>query len=256
MNDPHVVALYYNLKHAEHVDYDKAGRLEHNQPGFRVTLEEDRAQISMTAHHATAEDARAEVEPFLRQWELTAALQFRPGEFEFSYVNADIIDRDPTPGLTGAAVLAAAGSLAAKLELRAWRTRYPDPPPAGIACDAVVELTLDRFRRYSEGITTLADAGYFCLTVLENSSSRPVRTGAAARYTIAKPVLDKLGDLTANKGGNKARKAADVNADFTTEERHWIEEAIKRLIRRAAEVAGDPSASRQQITMADLPTLP
>jgi hypothetical protein len=44
----------------------KAGQLELDRPGFKVMLEKDQAKISMTLHHATAEDARAEVEPFLR----------------------------------------------------------------------------------------------------------------------------------------------------------------------------------------------
>ena len=32
MNDPHVVALYYSVKHAEQVNYNKAPRLDHDQP--------------------------------------------------------------------------------------------------------------------------------------------------------------------------------------------------------------------------------
>lgn len=255
MNDPHVVALYYSVKHAEQVNYNKAPRLDHDQPKFTLRVESDRAEITMKAHYATAEEARAEVEPYLGVWELTAALQFRPGEFGFAYVNADVIDRDPTPGLMGNWLLAASASLTAKGEVHVGRSRYPDPPPAGIALDASVELMLNRYYRYCEGTTTLADAGYFCLTMLENSSSRR-RAGAARRYAIAKAVLGKLGDLTATKGGREARKAAGSDVEFTAAERHWIEEAIKRLIHRAAEVAGDPSASRQKITMADLPTLP
>jgi hypothetical protein len=113
----------------------------------------------------------------------------------------------------------------------------------------------DRYRRYHEDTATLADADYFCLTVLEMYSSPRGRAGAAGYYAVAKPVLDKLGELTANKGGNEARKATGANTEFTTGERHWIEEAMKALILRAAEIAGGPSAPRHQITMANLPTL-
>ncbi len=253
MNDPHVVALYYSVKHAKHVDYTKARPLEHHQPGFTVRLEDDRAEITMTSHHTTAEEARAEVEPHLCAWELTAALQSLPGEFEFSYDRANIIDRNQTPGPVHGALTSTFGAFMLSAEGHVSRSKYPDPPPAGIVRNEAVDLMFDRFCRYREGTTTLADAGYFCLTVLENSSGG--RPGAASRYAIAKSVLDKLGDLTANKGGNEARKAAGSNTEFTPAEREWIDESIKRLILRAAEVAGDPSASRPQITLPDLPTL-
>jgi hypothetical protein len=61
-----------------------------------VRIEADRAEVTMKTHHATVETARDEVEPFLRAWELTAALQLRPGELEFAYDRATIIDRNPT----------------------------------------------------------------------------------------------------------------------------------------------------------------
>jgi hypothetical protein len=129
VNDPHVAALYYSVKHAEDVDYDKAPRVEHHEPGFTVALENDRAEIVMVSHHTTAEDARAEVEPFLGQWSLMAAL-IGVEEFEFIYDHACIIERNPTPGTISGGVLAGLGSLTANTKLQ--RPKYPDPPPAGI----------------------------------------------------------------------------------------------------------------------------
>jgi hypothetical protein len=98
MNDPHIEALHYSVRHAGDVDYDKANPLDHDTPGFTVRIENLRAEVRMKSHHATVEAASAEVEPFLRAWELTAALQFRPGDFEFAYDRATIVDRNPTPG--------------------------------------------------------------------------------------------------------------------------------------------------------------
>jgi hypothetical protein len=54
----------------------------------------------------------------------------------------------------------------------------------------------------------------------------------------------------------EGRKPDVAKSPYTAIERHWLEETIKRLIGRAAEVAGDPSVSLQTITMADLPRLP
>ena len=52
-----------------------------------------------------------------------------------------------------------------------------------------------------------------------------------------------------------ARKGKAAHAEFTALKRTWLEEAMKVLIRRAAELAGAPSISHPQITMSDLPPL-
>ncbi len=44
-------------------------------------------------------------------------------------------------------------------------------------------------------------------------------------------------------------------ADFTIEEVNWIEEAVKAIIHRAAEIAHDSNRSPKTITMADFPSL-
>ena len=253
MNDPHVVTLYYGIKHVKSVDYDNAPQLSHDHPEFIVTIQKDRAKVTMKSHFSSVEGARAKVEPLLRAWELTAALQMGPREFEFDYVGANVIDRTPPPGsITSGAALMAVSTFAA--EATHARSKYPAPPPPGLTRDEAVDLMFARFCRYREGGTTLADAGNFCLTVLKHYSGG--RRRAALRYAVAERVLRRLGELTATKGGNEARKAAGVTGRFTNAERCWIEETMKRLVLRAAEVASDPSGIRQQITMADLPTLP
>jgi len=253
MNDPHVEALYYIVTHADDVDYHKALPCDIDKPGFKVHLANSRAEVTMKSHHATAETARAEVEPFLRVWELTAGLQLGLRQFEFIYDHSKIIDRSPTPGVHEAVGIARAHATATATA-HVSRGRYPEPPSVDYARDAAVEFMFERFCRYRKGATTLADAGYFCLTILELKSGG--RSGASRRYAVAKPVLVTLGKLTAEKGGIDARKADGVGADFTAGERHWIEETMKRLISRAAEIAGDPCASLPQITMAELPPLP
>jgi hypothetical protein len=109
-------------------------------------------------------------------------------------------------------------------------------------------LSLSLYRR------TLGTAANFCLTALEHYSGGD-RSAAAGRYSISKPVLNKLADLAAEKGGDEARKAGGANTPFTDAERRWLEEAMKRLILRAGEVATNPSTQLPQITMKDLPSL-
>jgi hypothetical protein len=257
MNDPHVEALHYSVRHAEDVDYEKAAPCRHDTAGFTVRIEADRAEVTMKKHHATVETARAEVEPFLRAWELTAALQLRPGEFEFAYDRAAIIDRNPTPGST-VAIIAEMGLAIDSIRAHVWRSKYPDPPPVGLERDATVEMMFDRFRLYRTGRTTLGDAANYCLTVLEYAAvgrKRAARKRAAQRYNVAMTILNTLGGLADAKGGEEARKARGASKPFTGAERQWLEETMKRLIWRAAEIAGDPNALPQQITMAELPSL-
>jgi len=252
MSDPHVDALYYFVKHFDTVDYAGAEALEYETPGFTVRIAEGRADVAMTSHHATADRARKEVEPLLRALELTTALEFGPGQFEFVYDTAKIVDRASTPETFGVVATSSFAIEIADAHIR--RSKYPDPPPPSIAVDEVVAQMFECFRQYRASRRRLPDAANFCLTALEKSGGG--RSGAATRFAVAKTVLNKAGQLADEKGGNEARKAKGAGAEFTAAERQWLEEAMKRLILRAAEIAGNPSASLPQITMADLPPLP
>jgi hypothetical protein len=79
------------------------------------------------------------------------------------------------------------------------------------------------------------------------------RPAAASKFNIGIDVLVKVSDLAATKGGREGRKAKGVGAEFSTEERVWLEEATKAMIARAGEKAASPTATLPQITMADLP---
>jgi hypothetical protein len=50
MNDPHVEALYYAVKHGEHVDYTKAAPFDHAEMDFSVHITDNRAEIAMKTH--------------------------------------------------------------------------------------------------------------------------------------------------------------------------------------------------------------
>ena len=249
MSDLHVEALFYRVNHAEDVDYEKAPPLRYQGAGFSVRIADGTAQIDMIDHHATSEAARAAVEPFLRAWELSAALQQGPGEFQFVYDSARVIDRDPPAGPVQAASVLESARLTASAAAHVCRANYP-PAPLDLARDAAVDLMFDRYCMYREHRTMLADAANYCLTVLETAAGG--RSPAARRYVIAQKVLGKIATLAATKGGSNARKAVGAAVDFTAAEHQWLEQAMSLIIRRAAEVAFDPKATRPQITMTDL----
>jgi hypothetical protein len=98
------------------------------------------------------------------------------------------------------------------------------------------------------------------LTVLEATAAVAIpgkqnRAAASTHFAIDVPVLSKLGELTGTKGGREARKFIGSQMEFTANERAWLMAVIPLLVRRAAQTAFDPAASRPMITMANLPHL-
>jgi hypothetical protein len=253
MNDPDVKALLYHVQHPENVDYAKAAPIEYEQPGFRLRLEGGTMRIVFSDHYASVEEARGAVESFLRAWELSAALQNGPSDVRFVYDRAEVIDRKPTPGAIHAASLFVSAPMFGTPTVHESRAKYPEPP-IGISRDATVDLMFKRYCVYREGRTILPEAANYCLTVLIGTTGG--RKAAASYFEIALRVLRKLGELSARKGGEEARKFDGSHLDFTSSERRWLKKVLLTIIKRAAEKAFDPAASRPQITMSDLPPLP
>ena len=198
-------------------------------------------------------EARETVEPFLRARSLDMALRYGPRSLEFEFERGEVIDRKPTPGAR--TLVAETGHFTCRFGKPGGTVgllAFP-PPPAGMIFDPAASLMFDRYQLYREGGTTLADAANFCLTVLEKDAG--TRAAAAQKLSVAKNVLSQVAKLTATKGGAMARKADGSKVDFTGHERQWLEEVMTVVIRRAAEVAFDPAATRPQITMKDLPSL-
>ena len=74
------------------------------------------------------------------------------------------------------------------------------------------------------------------------------------KYGIESKILDKIGELTNNKGGAEARKAKGMGLDFSNEERMFLEKAVKVIIRRMVE--NNPSeGNHPTIAISDLPSL-
>ena len=249
MNDPHVDELIYRIKHAASVDYKAASALEHDHPDFSIKIDNGTATVTPKEHHATEESARATVEPFLKAWELSSALDNRD-RFEFEFQNANVVDRRPTPAIgvfAGVGAFGIAGSIA---DLRIGKSAYPSPP-IGLSYNTNVELMHHVYRLYCEGDTVISHAAYYCLTELMHAAGGDYKK-TSAHFGISVPVLLRLGTLSSEKGGKEGRKAEAARSDYTPEERAWLERAMKIVIRRAAEVAYNPKAAERQITMDDI----
>ena len=239
MNDPHVVALCYNVRHKESVDYGHAKPLTFENDQFVVQVEDGKARFEMKEHCPTEQKAQEIVEPFIDNWQFDAGLRRDPDCFLLDFDKAEIIDRSPSPGVTKVNAAPARWHFSIPSpKVTVSPPTYP-PPPIGIdSSHPDVQTLYERYRRFREGREDLPSFAYFCLTVLEYPFTPPrkgKRERAAASCGIDVDVLDRIGDLSSTKGGSGARKRDGIDKPLTDEERRFLERTTVRLIRRLAE---------------------
>lgn len=262
MRDPHVTALHYVIIHNPTVDYSKAKPKDFETERCKVHVQGKHVTFTFKEqdHFATDKEAQDALKPFINAWEVFVGLDRGPGQWELQYEGVDIIDRDPDPQtmLLGAA----------RMEIRTGGiltgpNEYPPPPSVEFSVSGDVLAAYDRYKRYSEDRELLASMAYFVLTVIEAPKRQERRqTGrrrqeAADRYFVDPDVLNKLGELSSEAGGQyEARKHHGEARSYTDEEKRWIKEAVVVLIRRTGERDARPTDTLPLITMNDLPPLP
>ena len=259
MNDPHVVALNYKIEHHSPVDYDEASPLDHSEGDFEIHVEGNDVRFTMNRHYATQSEAIESIESYIRSWEHLAALENGPNEFKLLFDWAEIEDRAPTPGVVSASVKPVRSNVSVgEPSIHVSRGAYPRPPSSKMEFSPEIKFMFDRYVGYRAGREPLTGMANFCLTVLENSvpSGKNRRKAAARHYDIECKVLDEVGWRCSDKGGAEARKAKGINQDLNRQERQFLEEVVKAIIRRAAEVAGDPNGPRDKIVLSNFPDLP
>lgn len=262
MNKPHIKTLFYKAIPGKNVDYEKAPPVEGSFQHFNVRLENGRVSFEMKTHFSTTEEAREITDDFVKRWEIITGLEQDPGDLQFSYDGADIIDLKPDEieGNTGTLNVSLEGAilLSGAVSLQINRGKYPSFP-TNIAISPDLEVMYSRYKTFRENRESLTSMAYFCLTVLEHRFSNGKKRKAAANfYRIDYEILDKIGQFTARKGtASDARKYPDSGnfIPLNSQERTWLDVAIKRLILRVGERNINPNEDVPIITMADLPTL-
>jgi len=258
MNDPHVKYLIYKLKLDKNISFDKPPALKEVYQVFEITLENDLLTVEMRDHFAEEAKARRVVDPFIKCWELDIALTQGRREVQFEFVTAEIIDRNPsTPGQSqtieaGAGMIAITGFEAI---VQVTRKNYPRPPRQ-LSYTPDVESLWKRYEGYLDGREPLMSMAYFCLSLLQSSTKG--RANAASIYKVDPQVLDKLGELTSERGDKSEARKLDRSSTLTPltgPEISWIQEALKTLIRRKSEFDFDPNANLSLITLSSLPTI-
>lgn len=249
MRSPHVKELRYRLVMRDDYHYE-APAVQHEAAGFRARLEGETLRIEMKEHFATEEEAKTLVQPFVRAWEISAALDLGLGALGFSFEGSEILDRDPEPGIINVHDVVHIHLLeSAKISIVSMK--YPDPPP-DFAALLDVEVLWFHFEGYFAGRVPLLSMAYTILTIVERIGGG--RKGAASKFNIANTVLDKLGHLCSKGDERTARKFPGPHQrlkPLLPTEEEWIKAVVKKIIRRV----GSTAATRHQITMSDLPKL-
>lgn len=256
MNDLHVVALLYQVNHDESINYRQAEQLIHEETNFLLEVKDNQARFEMKEHYATEKDARDSIENYIRNWESHACLERNSDCFRLEFEKAEIEDRNPTHGVKSLRANAKLGALKSSASLTIAAPRYPTPPSGVNFNNPDVQTMYRRYMDYHRGNEKLPGMANFCLTLLENMAGPKTRRKAAAeKFQISKKVLDKIAMLSSNKGGQDARKAEGIGKEFTNQERAFLEQAIKKIIRRAAEKVQNRDNNLPKITLSALPPI-
>jgi hypothetical protein len=238
MNDPHVTSVVYSVGSGPGIEYDDPPPLIHESALGVFRLSQGRLQVTPTKHFAREEEARSAIEPFLRAWEAEADLVANPETIRFTFVSADVVDRNPEPNVVTGRLVATLGSvtvLGSAVTLTLRRRSYPEPPRS-FRLTEEAEIALRRWRRYLAGTEPLQAMAYFVLTLL-NAQSRPPLS-AARLFAIESPILKKIGELSSTRGDALNARKVNSEARFTPltgTEQQWLETAVRKLILRLGE---------------------
>ena len=248
MNDPHVEALQYSLVTDVGDDFAKAQDCAVSNEQFEGTLSQGILTLRPKQHFSTEVEARTIADRFARAWEISAGLgQTRP-ILRFRFSGAQLVDRAPTPGRVEIAASDTV-SLSERWSVTTAYLSYPLPPTSEFRLIPEVEALWDRFGGYRAGRELLLNMAYFSLTLIANFGGGSKRQAAAA-YKIDAKILDKIGELTSERGDHLiARKLTKRTGPLTLAEASWLEAAILAIMRHLA------GPRQNQLRMSDLPQL-
>ena len=250
MGNRRVEFLTYQLETDDTVSFD-ADPVEYETDAFSLRLEEDELTVDLREHFSSVEEARECVDPFLEAWEVKYGTQFRRREINFSYEEAELVQEDAGgPKISGENLRHKVSMEEGKVYIE--RKEYTKPPDKfRLSPDA--RTLWNRYEGYEQGREPLFSMGYACLEFLEGRAGG--REEAAVRYCIEYKVLDGLGRLTSTRGGpDVGRKPSSSQGEATPEERKWIEEAIRKIVRQVG--ISDAGHNLEKLTKGDLPPLP
>ncbi len=260
MRDPHVAALEYRLETRGALTFDHPPAITRETADYHLRLADGLLRVELKGHHASEQTAQSLVEPYLRAWEIEADLAFAGPAIVFSFLRAEVVDRDPPKGEAVNDTLAfEQGIGVTKASVARVQPAYPAPPEQFVASPDVITMW-SRYQMYRDGRDQLLSMAYACLSLLEGTTGKKKGSHEAVceKYSIAQAVRATLGELVSVKGSPLEARKLDIKATqtpLTDTERRWIEQVVQALIRRKGEYDFDPSAALPLLRMSDFPAL-
>lgn len=251
MGNRRVESLTYQLETDDTVSFD-ADPIEYDTDAFSLRLEEDELTVDLREHFSSVEEARECVDPFLEAWEVKYGTHFRQREIGFSYEGAQVVHEGAWTEKFSMRISELGVDLSSDITYHIERPEYPDPPEKfRLSPDA--RTLWNRYEGYEQGREPLFSMGYACLEFLEGRAGG--REEAERKYNIEYEVLDDLGRLSSTRGSpDVARKPSGSQGEATPEERKWIEEAIRKIVRQVG--VSDAGHDPETLTKGDLTPLP
>ncbi|AZS13980.1 hypothetical protein [Paenibacillus lutimineralis] len=240
MNDPHVNFLEYHLETDDEIEYIEDTELKFENEDFDMHLKNGVLICSLKKHFSEVKEAREVVEQLLKSWEIDVALRIGTGELSFKFHYADVIDRSPqNDKIIDLGTVSFSGRSTFTANLNIVRGNYPKVPTDFLA-STNVEILWARYKMYLDGKDQLLSMAYFCLSYIEGLAG--TRGKASSKYKINLDVLNRLGSLSSEKGDVLSARKGKTNSflPITDDEKHWIENAVKVIIRRIGEYEVDP----------------
>ena len=258
MNNFFVESLNYKLKHVDEISFENPPSLEEDYQSFKLLLVNGLLVIEMKDYFETEQQARLIVEPYIKAWELDNFLNQGRKEIWFEFIDSKIVESNRTRSNGSVNIYPKTGELiytGFAPTIHITRNKYPTPP-RNLCYTNDVESLLKRYEGFQKGNEPLLSMAYFCLTIIVSIANN--RSAAGKIYNIDKDVLDKLGELTSERGDKSEARKAKGGTSFnplTESEKTWINETIKLLIRRKAEYDFDNNAKLSEITLNILPVI-
>ncbi len=263
MRDPHVNSLRFRVETGKNISYVNPPPIGVETTEFRAELKEGILTFDFKQHYDSVERARVAVRDFIRGWEIHAALTLGRGHLNFVYDGGEIIDRNPPPS-NGSIPIEVADTVifteSSVVALHSMLQDYPHPPQM-FKLTPDVETLWHRYEGYLDGKEPILAMANFCLTyvvwISQNHFPNMKPFKAVSEYlAVHESISRMLSKLAATAGDLATARKVKVQStlkSLSTGEIHWIEEAVKLLIRRVGEYGS--GATLTVLTMADLPSV-
>lgn len=259
MTKQRVKVLGFRVSSDNETTYVVAGSREFTTLYGRFRLEQDSLAVWPDQDFENAESAVEQVTPFLQAWEIRSGLDFGPGSLRFTYASIEFEQLGSPLGTGDCASISGLQSgllVGVHVATHVTRHAYPLPPENNeFATSEYLALAYHRWRNYVLKKEPLPSLAYFIYTIFEQLGGG--RKSASSIFEIDYAVLDTMARLSSISGDAESMRkfaAGKPPAPMQDAERAWLEDVVKRLIRRLGEYAA--AAPLVRIAMADFRALP